>query len=204
MIQPPVMRPLLDAPVRGSLPVVAREPVGFRLGSALGKIASGIVRQATGGLVRPNFQQPTRQTTVGPGGIIFKSQTFAPQPLQPYGGGGGGGGGGQAMVVAGAGCPTGFRLNKSTYVSRGGGTSRWPVGLRVHPKGSECVRRRKINAGNGRAATRAVRRLVAFYGMANRVAKQLRRAASKAKLGRGRRGQRQLPRGGSVQVIDTD
>jgi hypothetical protein len=102
-----------------------------------------------------------------------------------------------------AACPTGFRLNKSTYVTRGGGTSRWPQQLQVHEKKTVCVKRRKINAGNGKAARRAVSRLVSFYRLSNRVARQLQKAARGAKLGRGRR--RMLPAGrGSVQVIDTD
>jgi len=95
-------------------------------------------------------------------------------------------------------------LNKSTYVTRGGGTSKWPQQLLVHQKGTECVPRRAMNAGNGRAAIRAVRRLVAFYRLSGRVAKQLRKAASRAGIRGGRRGQRQLPRGGPITVVDTD
>jgi len=94
------------------------------------------------------------------------------------------------------------RLNKSTYVTRGGGTSKWPVGLQVHPKGTVCVTRRRINPGNGKAARSAVRRLVAFHRMANQVAKQLRKAASKAGLNRGSR--RALPRGRSVDVVNVE
>lgn len=110
----------------------------------------------------------------------------------------------QAQQAApGMACPTGFRLNKSTYVTRGGGTSRWPRQLQVHEKKTVCVKRRKMNAGNGRAAVRAVRRLTSFYRLSQRVAKQLRRAASAAKIG-GRRGRRALPAGTGVQVIDTD
>jgi hypothetical protein len=93
--------------------------------------------------------------------------------------------------------------NKSTYVTRGGGTSHWPQQLIVHPAGSECVPSRRINAGNGKAAKRAVRRLVAFYRLSNQVAKQLRRAASKAGVGRHRGGQKVIRGGGGVQVIDT-
>ncbi len=98
----------------------------------------------------------------------------------------------QAMQTSGA-CPAGFRFNKSRYVTRGGGTSKWPVGLQLHEKGTVCVKRRKINAGNGRAATHAVHRLVAFYRLSNRVAKQLRKAAARAHLRGARRGGR--PRG---------
>lgn len=96
-------------------------------------------------------------------------------------------------------------MNKSTYVTRGGGTSRWPKQLTVHPKGTECVPSRRMNPGNGRAAKHAVRRLVAFYRLSNSVAKQLRKAASRAGLNRGRgRGRRMLGPGSAVTVVDTD
>jgi len=200
--------------------------VGFQLGRAIGKVASSAISAATRGLVRPNFgkpsaarppamQKPSIIATVpdsivtttragafaGPVGLGTQRrevQYFGPNPIvQPDLTGGGFGGGA-------AGCPSGFRLNKSTYVTRGGGTSRWPAGLQVHERGTECVRRRKMNPGNGRAATHAVRRLVAFYRLSNRVAKQLRRAAAKAHIG-GRRGQRRLPSGrGSVEVVNVE
>jgi hypothetical protein len=94
--------------------------------------------------------------------------------------------------------------NKSTYVTRGGGTSRWPAGLQLHPKGTVQVTNRRMNAGNGRAAKHAVRRLVAFYRLSNQVAKQLRKAASRAGIHRGTRGRpRQLGRGG-VEVVNVE
>lgn len=88
-------------------------------------------------------------------------------------------------------CPIpGQRYNKSTYVIRGGGTSRWsrvPLGTpQVIPKGTVCVTKRTINAGNGRAATRALVRLAAFDRLATRVDKQLKRIAGTRRGGRGR------------------
>lgn len=61
-----------------------------------------------------------------------------------------------------------------------------------------------MNAGNGRAALHAVRRLVAFYRLSSRVAKQLRRAAVKAHVGGGRRGQRRLSAGRNVEVVNVE
>lgn len=61
------------------------------------------------------------------------------------------------------------RMNKSTYVTRGGGTSRWPVGLQVHPAGTECVRSRRMNVANPRALRRAIRRAQGFSKLARRV-----------------------------------
>ena len=59
--------------------------------------------------------------------------------------------------------------NKSTYVTRGGGTSHWPQQLIVHPKGTEQVRSRRMNVGNARALRRAIRRASGFAKLARRV-----------------------------------
>lgn len=63
----------------------------------------------------------------------------------------------------------GYHLNKSTYETRGGGTSRWPQGLAVHPKGTVLVRNRRMNVGNARALKRALRRAGGFARLARRV-----------------------------------
>lgn len=89
--------------------------------------------------------------------------------------GGGGypmGGAGAATAAALAQCGVkGFHANKSTYVTRGGGTSRWPRQLEVHPKGSECVRRRRMNVGNARALRHALARARGFIKLAKRSGK---------------------------------
>jgi len=54
------------------------------------------------------------------------------------------------------------RLNKSTYVTRGGGTSRWPGQLIVHEKGTECVTVRRRHVTNAKALRRAISRLRGF------------------------------------------
>lgn len=61
------------------------------------------------------------------------------------------------------------RTNKSTYITRGGGTSRWPQQLIVHPAGTECVRSRRMNVANPRALRRAIRRAQGFSKLARRV-----------------------------------
>jgi len=58
--------------------------------------------------------------------------------------------------------------NKSTYVTRGGGTSRWPQQLIVHPKGTEPVKSRRLNVANPRALRRALRRAAGFVKLARR------------------------------------
>jgi len=82
-------------------------------------------------------------------------------------------------------CPAGFRMNKSTYVTRGGGTSRWPAGLQVHPKHSTCVKRRRRNVGNAKALRRAISRVKGFVKLA-RKAHQLVGGHRQKKLGPGR------------------
>src|SRR5947199_264790 len=59
--------------------------------------------------------------------------------------------------------------NKSTYVTRGGGTSRYPPGLMVHPKGTELVTSRRMNVGSARALRRALRRARGFAKLAHKV-----------------------------------
>jgi hypothetical protein len=79
-----------------------------------------------------------------------------------------GGGAGTALMVP-AGHGRRLHWNRSTYVTRGGGTSRWPVGLAVHPKGTEPVPSRRMNVGNGRALRRSLRRLRGFAKLARKV-----------------------------------
>jgi hypothetical protein len=103
----------------------------------------------------------TRRTIPG----VYQSETttqyFDHSPVET---------GGHTMMAARAvgGCPAGFRLNKSTYVTRGGGTSHWGKGLKVHPKGTVCVKRRRRNVGNARALRRAVSRVRGFVHLAHR------------------------------------
>jgi len=63
----------------------------------------------------------------------------------------------------------GMRPNKSTYITRGGGTSRWAPGLLVHPKGTELVKSRRMNVANVRALRRGLRRAQGFAKIARRV-----------------------------------
>ena len=76
--------------------------------------------------------------------------------------------GGMAMVGPGGMLMRGYRLNKSTYITRGGGTSRWPMGLQVHPKHTEPVKSRRMNVANPRALRRALRRAHGFAKLARR------------------------------------
>src|SRR5438552_11551864 len=94
--------------------------------------------------------------------------------------------GGQGLITRGglarqaanvpAGVPLGMTVtghrrlhwNKTTYITRGGGTSRWPVGIQVHPKGTEPVPSRRMNVANPRALRRALRRAHGFARLARR------------------------------------
>lgn len=60
------------------------------------------------------------------------------------------------------------RWNKSTYITRGGGTSRWPREILIHYKGTECVKPRRMNVANSRALRRALRRAQGFAKLARR------------------------------------
>src|SRR5439155_24108202 len=63
----------------------------------------------------------------------------------------------------------GYHPNKSTYETRGGGTSRWPQELEIHHKGEVLVKNRRMNVGNARALKRALRRAGGFARRARRV-----------------------------------
>jgi hypothetical protein len=94
---------------------------------------------------------------IGPGGIISsKSTTVYPSKA---------GGGTQGLACAPFSHDGRFRAtrpNKSTYVTRGGGTSRWPHQLVLHEKGSECVTVRRRHVTNAKALRRAISRLKGF------------------------------------------
>ena len=76
--------------------------------------------------------------------------------------------GGMAMMAPGGMLMRGYRLNKSTYITRGGGTSRWPTVLTIHPKHTEPVKSRRMNVANPRALRRALRRAHGFAKLARR------------------------------------
>ena len=138
--------------------------------SPVGKIVSTVAAA-----VHPSLPQPK--------GVALQVASSAPAPqygLINFGGQGtqagllnfGGGSPPPAQLTAGL--PSmpgtkGYHLNKTTYETRGGGTSRWPQGLAVHPKGTVLVRNRRMNVGNARALKRALRRAGGFARLARRV-----------------------------------
>lgn len=77
-------------------------------------------------------------------------------------------GGGGMLPMAMDGFLRGYRWNKSTYAVRGGGTSRWPVGLQLIPRHSVAVKSRRMNVANPRALRRALRRASGFAKLARR------------------------------------
>jgi hypothetical protein len=130
-----------------------------------GSIAKGVLRSGLvpgGGLIASAADSIKHTRTTVPG--IYTHETTTTYDHSPVPAGGGG----MALVKAGAGCPIGFRLNKSTYVTRGGGTSHWPKSLTVHYKGSTCVKRRRRNVGNAKALRRAISRVRGFVHLAHR------------------------------------
>ncbi len=125
---------------------------GFLTGGPAGAIAAGTSillkgrggPKAGGGISAADSVITTRERFTTP----FTSHTTETEKFYMGGGGAGPYGGtpipGVMPVMTATGCPTGFRLNKSTYVTRGGGTSHWPMTLQVHPKQSTCVKRSRV------------------------------------------------------------
>lgn len=168
--------------------------------SGIGKFIGGAVKSVARvvGAVAPGPVGMLARAIAPPASAGGRVTFFPPEPsipnpfitppvgtqLVPFSGGGGGGGNypvtsgqGVAMTV----CPTkGTRMNKSTYVTRGGGTSRWPNELIVHPKGTECVKTRRLNVANPRALRRALRRAAGFVKLARRAHVRLHSFTGKA------------------------
>ncbi len=159
--------------------------------SFVGKAARGLVAAATHGLVRiPTFKAtrppppgPMRQATIALGGT-------GPGTLTPYSAVDGG-----AMMPFGPTLPGGqgqlpmlpahhraLHWNRATYVTRGGGTSRWPAQLLVHPKGTEPVPSRRMNVGNARALRHALHRVSGFAHLARRVMSFVRPGAGRGRF----------------------
>lgn len=150
---------------------------------SFGKLAKVALRASPlGGLVSAADSVKTTRRVQVPG--IYSSETTTTEYDHSPG---------MAMVKTGAGCPIGFRLNKSAYVTRGGGTSKWPRSLQVHPKGTVCVKRRRRNVGNARALRRAISRVRGFVHLAHRAMKLVGHSP--------RRSRARLP--ASVEVVRT-
>lgn len=154
------------------------------LGKTLGKIVGSGIKKLTGGLIAPkiNFSpasmRPQIAPTIGPDSTVTRngifwgmggSSTTSYFGKTPAGQASGGSNQGMALA-AGKGCGVAWtgthwraqRLNKSTYITRGGGTSRWPTQLIVHPAGSECVTVRRRHVTNAKALRRAISRVRGF------------------------------------------
>lgn len=169
---------------------------------SLGKIAKGFITGGPIGALGAGASLLTRQKADtlksftgfrvgGPSGFQIGTERMISRPLPPPVFDGAGQGTGLALAQ----CPAGFRLNKSTYVTRGGGTSRWPLGLQVHPKGSTCVKRRRRNVGNARALRRSISRVKGFVKLARK---------AHSLVGGGRRKAKQLTAGRGQQIISVD
>jgi len=72
-----------------------------------------------------------------------------------------------ATPAAGNGCPQGFHPNKSDYYTRAGFVA----------EGSKCVRNRRRNLSNGRANTKALRRMAAWDKQERKLGKTMKAIA---------------------------
>jgi len=133
------------------------------IGAAKGLVSKG---------AHPNLPQPKLAITAMSSGPAYAGT--GPPDIPDLGGGGAPGGMALATIptFAATAAPhmtKGYHLNKTTYETRGGGTSRWPRELEVHPKQTVLVRNRRMNVGNARALKRALRRAGGFARLARRV-----------------------------------
>jgi len=102
----------------------------------------------------PTLNNPMPMPLLMPPSLMIPS-TIIPGATDPF----------MQMMLA-----RGYRLNKSTYAVRGGGTSRWgPAGmLRLIQKGTTAVKSRRMNVANPRALRRGLRRAAGFVKLARR------------------------------------
>lgn len=167
--------------------ILKATPIGQAVsaGVSLVRAAAGKPQiQAVGSNPAAQAQGRVKRTTIGPGGILYSSTEAE------FGSGGSAratmgyqnGGGTMCQVVPGM---RRTHLNKSTYVTRGGGTSRWPQEIIVHPRGTECVPSRRMNVANARALRRALRRVAGFGKLAKRSRRAVGLAASALGVRRG-------------------
>jgi hypothetical protein len=163
---------LIGKAIKGAVRVVG--------GAAMGFITGGGIKGAIGGAIAGTghaIVAGTREETLAAGGsesaytpdvrAAHEAALANPPALRVPGAGMAlpmiqGPGGAMTMM-------RGLHPNKSTYVTRGGGTSRWPQQLVIHAKHSELVKSRRMNVGNARALRRSLRRLSGFAKLARRV-----------------------------------
>jgi hypothetical protein len=143
----------------------------------LGKAARGLTSRLTAGVSEAAFgliarRQQARSTALIP---AFRATQNAPPAIRgmiipglPGTLDGGGVDGGQLPMVQGV-RRRALHWNKAGYVTRGGGTSRWPAQLVFHPRGTEAVPSRRMNVGNARALRHALHRISGFAHLARRV-----------------------------------
>ena len=108
----------------------------------------------------PCPEQTTTTTDVGPFGGLFGGTTTTTEVITGMGGG--------AAGLPSVACPKGFRPNKSSYTLRDG---------TFVPRGSKCVRNRRLNPMNGAANRRAISRIKS----AKRMQKELSRITIRKK-----------------------
>jgi len=149
-----VMPGIGDPGLFGFLGSVGRVALGAA-GAGIAAAASRIFKPGVGAVVsngqvttRGSFFQETQQAGPPKPGVQAAFERFFP----------GGETGrfevnGNGMRLA---CPTGFHPNKSAYFTKGGADN---VGFQFIEKGSKCVKNRRRNPLNARAADRAISRI---------------------------------------------
>lgn len=159
-----------------SKPNDKREFVHKRIGRAIGGFVTGGVTGAAAGFLRSSRRPSTRVrgsrsrafelprapapvprslSVVRSGGLRAFAQRTIP------------GGATGFEVATSGGCPQGFHPNKSDYMTKDGFVE----------EGTKCVRNRRRNLSNGRANTRALRRMAAWDKQERKLGKTLKAIA---------------------------
>jgi hypothetical protein len=155
-------------------------PGGQAIISAIGALSS---HHSSGG--NPSNLPAIQAARMGMGPPDIGVDTGVPEVMA-------GGAGGAATIPAFQSTigPGGRRVhpNKSAYVTRGGGTSKYAHTLLLHLKNSILVPNRRMNVANPRALRRSLRRVAGFAKLTKRVRRAVSLAASAVGVHRGHRG----------------
>jgi len=108
------------------------------------------------GFGRTNGPRPSFAVTAAPGIGAFVQRAIP-----------GGRTGLQVALPATGGCPSGYHPNKSNYMTKAGFVA----------QGTKCVRNRRRNLSNGRANTRALRRMAAWDKQERKLGKTMKAIA---------------------------
>jgi hypothetical protein len=147
--------------IGGAVAGIPKGPAGVIAGGALGAFSAGQQNLTMETLAAGGSESAYTPALMAGHAAAIARGGMPPQIMPPMGGL-------RIPATMMDGMMRGLRWNKSTYATRGGGTSRWPQMIQLHPKGTVMVKSRRMNVANPRALRRGLRRAAGFVKLARR------------------------------------